>query len=177
MNQRPSTLKAVAERSESLTDFGRYLRDWLHELRLASSRPLATAAIAEEPPPLRRKFAQGEVADAWLAAYAEHLATKAGIRPPNWVFTSSRILAEPSFNEENENPVLRALALADAPLAFKRRNLYTPSVELPLSLRAGRPRKPVNEKRQANAERQRRFRKKRAQELKVLRRLLTKVRR
>lgn len=177
MNSRPSTLKAVAERSESLADFGRHLRDWIHELRLASSRRLAAAAVAEEPPQLRRKFAQGEVADAWLAAYAEHLAIKAGIRPPDWVFTSSRILAEPSFNEENESPALRALALAHAPLPFKRRNIYTPSVELPLSLRAGRPRKPVEEKHQANAERQRRFRKKRAQELKVLRKLLAKVRR
>jgi hypothetical protein len=171
MNQRPSTLKAVAERSESLADFGRHLRDWLHELRLVSSRPLAAVAIAEEPPRLSRKFEQGEIADAWLAAYAEHLAVKAGIQPPNWVFTSSRVLAEPSFNDKNESSTLRALALANAPLAFKRRNIYTPSVDLTLSLRAGRPRKSADEKRQANAERQRRFRKKLAAELKALRKL------
>jgi hypothetical protein len=174
MNQRPSTLKAVAERSESLADFGRHLRDWLHELRLVSSRPLAAVAIAEEPPRLSHKFEQGEVADAWLAAYAEHLAVKAGVRPPDWVFASSRILAEPSFNDKNESPRLRALALANAPLAFKRRNIYTPSADLPLSLRAGRPRKSADEKRQANAERQRRFREKRAAELKTLRKLLRK---
>lgn len=174
MNQRPSTLKAVAERSESLADFGRHLRDWIHELRLVSSRPLAAFAVAEEPPRLSHKFAQGKVADAWLAAYAEHLAVKAGIHPPNWVFTSSRILAEPSFNEQNESITLRALALARAPLAFKRRNIYTPSVDLPLSLRAGRPRKSADEKRQANAQRQRRFREKHAAELKALRTLLRK---
>jgi len=172
MNQRPSTLKAVAERSESLADFGRHLRDWLHELRLVSSRPLAAVAIAEEPPRLSHKFAQGEVADAWLAAYAEHLAIKAGIQQPSWVFTSSRVLVEPSFNDKNESPRLRALALAHAPLAFKRRNIYTPSVDLPLSLRAGRPRKSAKEKRQTNAERQRRFRKKRATEFKALHKLL-----
>ena len=118
MNQRPSTLKAVAERSESLADFGRHLRDWLHELRLVSSRPLAAVAVAEEPPRLSRRFAQGKVADAWLAAYAEYLAVKAGLQPPNWVFASSRALAEPSFNEESESPKLRALALAHTPLAF-----------------------------------------------------------
>ncbi|MFT3782310.1 MAG: hypothetical protein QM790_09865 [Nibricoccus sp.] len=174
MNQRPSTLKAVAERSESLADFGRHLRDWLHELRLVSSRPLAAVAVAEEPPRLSRKFAQGKVADAWLAAYAEHLAVKAGIQPPNWVFTSSRVLTEPIFNEQNESPGLRALALANAPLAFKRRNIYTPSVDLPLSLHAGRPRKAALEKRQTNAERQRRFREKRAAEFKALRKLLRK---
>jgi len=172
MNQRPSTLKVVAERSESIADFGRHLRDWLHELRLVSSRPLAAAAVAEEPPRLSRKFEQGEIADAWLAAYAEHLAVKAGIRPPDWVFASSRILAEPSFSEENERLKLRALALAHAPLAFKRRNIYTPSVDLPLLLRAGRPRKSTAEKRQANAKRQRRFREKRAAEFNALRKLL-----
>jgi hypothetical protein len=174
MNQRPSTLKAVAERSESLADFGRHLRDWLHELRLVSSRPLAAVAVAEEPPRLSHKFAQGEVADAWLAAYAEHLAAKAGIQPPDWVFASARVLAEPSFNDKNESPILRALALAHAPLAFKRRNIYTPSVDLPLSLRAGRPHKSAAEKRQTNAERQRRFREKLAAELKALRRLVRK---
>jgi len=174
MNQRPSTLKAVAERSESLADFGRHLRDWLHELRHASSRPLAAVAVAEEPPRLSRKFAQGEVADAWLAAYAEHLAVKAGIQPPNWVFASSRILGEPSFNDNNESPRLRALALAHAPLAFKRRNIYTPSVDLPLSLRSGRPCKSADGKRQANAERQRRFRKKRKAEFRALHELMRK---
>lgn len=172
MNQRPSTLKAVAERSESLADFGRHLRDWLHELRLVSSRPLAAVAVAEEPPRLSRKFAQGEIADAWLAAYAEHLANKAGIQPPSWAFTSSRVLAKPAFNEESESPKLRALALAHAPLAFKRRNIYTPSVDLPLLLHSGRPRKSAVEKRQTNAKRQRRFREKRAAEFKALRKLL-----
>jgi hypothetical protein len=174
MNQRPSTLKAVAERSESLADFGRHLRDWLHQLRFVSSRPLAAGAVAEEPPRLSHKFAQGEVADAWLAAYAEHLANKVGIRPPDWGFAASRVLTEPAFNEENESPKLRALALAQAPLAFKRRNIYTPSVDLPLSLRAGRPRKSADEKRRANAERQRRFREKHAAEFKALRKLLRK---
>jgi hypothetical protein len=39
---------------------------------------------------------------------------------------------------------------------------------LPLSLRAGRPRKSANKKHQTNAERQRRFREKRAAEFKAL---------
>ena len=172
MNQRPTTLKAVAERSESLADFGRHLRDWLHELRLVSSRPLASVAIAEEPPRLNRKFTQGEIADAWLAAYAEYTALKADLQPPTWVFAASRQLKEPSFNDPNESPKLRLLALSQSPLPFKRRNIYTPSVDLPLSLRAGRPRKSAAEKRQTNADRQRRFREKRAAEFKALRKVL-----
>jgi hypothetical protein len=76
---RPTTLKEIAERSDSIGDFGRYLRDWLHELRRASSRTQAAAAITDEPPRLRDKFPQGLVADAWLAADAEHLAGKIGV--------------------------------------------------------------------------------------------------
>ena len=79
MSLRPTTLKEIAERSDSLGDFGRHLRDWLHELRRASSRTQAAATITDEPPRLRDKFLQGGVADAWLAAYAEHLAGKIGV--------------------------------------------------------------------------------------------------
>jgi hypothetical protein len=173
MNPRPATLKEIAERSDSLGDFGRHLRDWLHELRRASSRPQAAAAIADEPPRLAEKFSQGQVADAWLAAYAEHLAARLGTAAPDWAFAAWRISEDPLF-DEGSTPALRALALAQAPLAFKRRNIFTPSVDLPLSLRAGRPPKPAEHKRQANAERQRRFREVRRKELLALRKLARK---
>jgi hypothetical protein len=171
MNDRPSSLAAVAQRSESLADFGRNLRDWLHYLRGVSSRIQAAAAIAAEPPLLRKKFAQGEVADTWLAAYAEHVATAARIPAPAWAFGPVRFLADPSFDETGASPALRALALLHSPLAFKRRNLFTPAVDLPLALRAGRPTKPAEELRRNNAERQRRFRAARKRELALLRRL------
>jgi hypothetical protein len=174
MSLRPTSLKEVAEQSETLTDFGRNLRDWLHELRRASSRPLAGAAIAEEPPRLADRFPEGRVADAWLAAYAEHLAGKIGQPAPAWAFGPERIATEPSFDAGADSPALRGLALAHAPLAFKRRNLFTPSVDLPLRLRAGRPVKSAEEKRKTNAERQRRFRKARQLELVALRKLARK---
>lgn len=170
MSPRPTTLKAVADRSESIGDFGRHLRDWLHELRRASSRTQAAAAIADEPPRLRDKFPQGHVADAWLAAYAEHLAGKIGAAAPEWAFAPWRTSDEPIF-DEGSTKGLRTLALVRAPLAFKRRNLFTSSVDLPLALRAGRPTKSAEEKRQANAERQRRFREARREELVELRKL------
>ncbi len=169
MKPRPLSLKDVADQAESLGDFGRTLRDWLHALRRFTSRQQAAAAIAREPRPLHDKFAGGNVADAWLAAYAEHLASKLGLPPPQWAFKPWRIAAEPAFDEETRNPELRALALARSPLAFQRRNIFTPSVDLPLALRAGRPRKSADEKRQTNANRQRRFREARAAELKRLR--------
>jgi len=170
MSLRPTTLKEIAERSDSLGDFGRHLRDWLHELRWASSRTQAAEAITDEPPRLREKFPQGHIADAWLAAYAEHLAGKIGAAAPEWAFSSWRTSEDPIF-DDGSTPTLRTLALVRAPLAFKRRNIFTPSVDLPLALRAGRPVKSAEEKRKTNAERQRRFREARRDELVALRKL------
>ena len=172
INPRPRTLKEVADRSDSPGEFGRNLRDWLHELQRVSSRRQAAAAIADEPAPLKDKFPGGDVADAWIAAYAEHLAGKVRVRAPEWAFQSWRTAAGPLFDEGTDNRKLRALALEHAPLAFKRRNIFTPSVDLPVSLRPGRPVKSIEEKRRANAERQRRFRKKRSNELSMLRKLM-----
>lgn len=173
-NLRPKTLREVSERSDSIGDFGQNLRDWLHELRSVSSRRKASEAIADEPALLRERFPEGKVADAWLAAYAEHLAGKIGVCAPDWAFLPGRIAAEPIFDEASDNRKLRMLALEHAPLAFKRRNIFTPSVDLPVSLRAGRPSKSSEEKRRANAERQRRFRKSRLKELTMLRKLVRK---
>ena len=173
MSPRPTTLQEIALRSASIGDFGRHLRDWLHELRRASSRPLAALTITAEPPRLRDKFPHGQVADAWLAAYADHLAGKLGTPAPKWAFAPWRISDDPIF-DEGSTPALRTLALLRAPLAFKRRNIFTPSVDLPVALRAGRPTKSAEEKRQTNAERQRRFRELRRTELAALRKLARK---
>lgn len=172
MITRPKSLKEVAERSDSLSEFGLNLRDWLHELRRASSRDQALATVADEPRRLQDRFPHGHIADAWLGAYAEHLARKVGHEAPAWAFASERIAAEPIFDEGSDSPTLRARALAHSPAAFKRRNIFTPSVDLPLRLRAGRPRKTSEEKRKANAERQRRFRQARYEELVALRTLV-----
>jgi len=173
-NLRPRSLSEISEQSDSIGAFGRNLRDWLHELRNVSSRRQAGEAIAGEPALLAGKFPEGVVADAWLAAYAEHLAGKIGIRAPEWAFLPERIAVEPAFDEGTDNRKLRTLALERAPLAFKRRNIFTPSADLPLSLRAGRPAKSIEEKRRTSAERQKRFRKSRLQELDMLRKLVRK---
>ena len=173
MSLRPTTLKEVAERSDSIGDFGRHLRDWLHELRRASSRSQAMATIADAPPRLRDKFPKGQVADAWLAAYAEHLAGTIGVVTPEWTFAPWRTSDDPLF-DDGSSPALQNLALVRSPLAFKRRNIFTPSVDLPLALRAGRPAKTTQEKRLTNAERQRRFREARREELAALRKLARK---
>jgi len=167
MLARPRSLREVAERAEEVTRFGYEFADWLKTLRGGITRPEAAASIAEEPPLLRDRFPEGRVADAWLAAYAEHAATLAGLDVPEWTKGPKRTLTEPWFSVGA--PAERQLALRDSPPAFRKRNLFTPNVDLPLRLRAGRPRKSAEEKRVANAERQRRFRARRGVELQLLR--------
>jgi hypothetical protein len=121
---------------------------------------------------LENRFPGGAIADAWLAAYAEHLALRINRPPPDWSFKAARVAKEPWFSDVLNSPKLRESALARSPLAFKRRNLYTYSVELPLRLHRGRPRKSLEQRRISNAERQRRFRARRKAELKQLRDLL-----
>lgn len=49
MSPRPLTLRQIAERADSLDEFGRHFRDWLHELRHFSSRDKVVAAVTDEP--------------------------------------------------------------------------------------------------------------------------------
>jgi hypothetical protein len=102
------------------------------------------------------------------------LAGKLGIVPPKWAFAGWRTSDDPIF-DAGRTPALRAHALVHAPLAFKRRNIFTPSVDLPLALRAGRPTKSAEAKRKTNADRQRRFWETRRAELASLRKLARKM--
>lgn len=174
MTTRPTTLAHIAERADNLEEFGRHFRDWLHELRRWSSRAQVLLAVQAEPPRLGRRFPQGDVADAWLAAYAETIASRLRAETPAWARGRTRVSSEPWFGEETGNPARRLVALRDSPAPFKNRNLFTPVVELPLALRAGRPAKSAEERRRTNAERQARFRQRREQELALLRKLTVK---
>lgn len=167
MSLRPQSLAEVAQRGEDLRSFGWEFQDWLHTVRSIRTRATLHRAIAQEPALLGKRFPEGRTADAWLAAYAEHAAVLADLNVPEWTRHPSRILSDPWFSVES--PAERLLALRDSPPAFKNRNLFTPKVDLPLRLRAGRPAKPAEEKRRTNAERQRRFRDRRALELELLR--------
>jgi len=167
MSQRPQTLAEVAQRGEDLRSFGGEFQDWLHAIRSIRTQDSIQHAIREEPDFLKTRFPEGINADAWLAAYAEHAAQKAGIEIPHWTRSQARTLDRPWFSVDA--PAERLLALRDSPLAFKNRNLFTPRVDLPLNQRAGRPPVSAEPKRQKNAGRQRRFRARRAAELAALR--------
>ena len=155
--------------SNTLEEFGRYFQDWLHTVRTLTSRPQVEAAVREAPPRLARRFPEGRVADAWLASYAEQTANAIGRAVPEW--TGGRVSPEPWFAGSATDTPSRLAALRDSLAPFKTRNLFTPTVDLPLALSAGRPAKTKEELRQANAERQRKFRIRRQAELAKLRKL------
>lgn len=159
MQTRPATLAEVAARADSLARFGRELADWLHTLRALGSRRALAAAGAETPVRLAGRFPEGALADATIAAYADLLAERAGIAPPAWCLDPERVAPEPWF--ANAGPRGRIVALRDTPPAFKRRNLFSAAPDLPVRLRAGRPPVSEEQRRARNAERQRRFQRRR----------------
>jgi len=137
MTKRPQSLAEVAQRGNDLHSFGWEFQVWLHTMRTIRSRAVLARALNPEPVLLKKRFPEGRVADAWLAAYAEHAATLVGLTVPTWARRSNRSLSAPWFSVEALAE--RRLALRDSPPAFKKRNLFTPKVDLPLRLRAGRP--------------------------------------
>ncbi len=155
MQSRPQTLADVATRADSLAHFGRELADWLHTVRTLGARPALVRAITAAPARLAGKFAEGALADATLAAYADFLAGRNRTAPPAWCFEPERIAAEPWFAVQG--PRSRFLALRETPPAFKRRNLFTSAPDLPVRLRRSRPAVNAEAKRAKNAERQHRF--------------------
>lgn len=151
---RAQTLFDAAQESESLQQFGMNLRDWQHEIERGGvhSRTELARRIADEPPRCRNRFPGGDIADAYLAAYAEWLADQAGIDRPNWTADEQRVADEPWFATP-----LRGRLLAVTPASFRQRNLFT----LPDSIfhpAPGRPRVPTEQKRRKAAERQRAYR-------------------
>lgn len=156
---RPQTARAVARRAATLEEFGMNLRDWFHELRHISAREQLRRAVAVRPPRLAGKFAQGEVADAFLAAQVEYLCHRAGIRPPSWTRDSVYVLEDPWFSLPF--PEVRAHLLLDTPTEFRNRNIFT-TPEFEVKIRRGRPRVSAELQREKNRLRQQRFRQRRA---------------
>ena len=161
-NKRPQTAAEVAF-AASLQEFGYNLRDWQHELRHVTSRNGARSRFVDPPTPLRGRFAQGDVADAYLAAYVLWMCRQSGVEAPDWVFDESR-RADAAWWSDSTHAYL----LEHAPAVFKERNLFTVPDPV-LRLRPGRPKTAtVVDKRRQNAERQRRFRHRVKQRLKAL---------
>lgn len=154
---RPPSAWAVVNRSRTLEEFGRNLRDWLHELRRFTTRAQLIRAIRRKPPTLQSRLADGQaaIAEAFLAAQVEFLAMNAGVRPPSWVRDDKYVLKEPWFSEPSSS--VRADLLVLTPAPFKNRNIFT-LPEGSVSIRRGRPRVSEEQRRASNRDRQRRWR-------------------
>ena len=121
--RRPTSLQEVAVKSGAYAEFGRHLKDFLHEFAFAKKRGLALEPLLlEEPPRLVARFDQGKICDAFLAATADYLARVNAIQTPAWALEQDRVLDEPWFSEEL--PTVRLLLLRDTPSAFKDKNVF-----------------------------------------------------
>lgn len=166
-SDRPHTLHEVAAQASSLEEFGLLLRDWIHYVtrRDVSNRPALALAISQAPSIRKKKFTDGEVADAYLAAYAEWIADQAAIDRPLWTMESKRSLSEPWFSDN-----ARASLLIDTPASFRQRGIFT-IPEKVVCLRRGRPRVSAEQKRDKARERDRRYREKVRTKLQKLKQL------
>jgi hypothetical protein len=116
------TLAGVVRRAAAGEDFRIAVREFLDEFALVQeSRRLRM--LAEEPEPTG-----DERHDAFLGALAEHLACKQGELPPPWCLNPSRFLDRFWFVSPTRG--FRAIALAQAPIAFKRRGVLIPERSL-----------------------------------------------
>jgi hypothetical protein len=138
---RPQSLADVAAHSGTLAEFGSNLRDWQHEIQRGRihSRNAFSQRIAEAPELLSPRFEGGDVADAYLAGYAEWLADEAGIARPDWCSSGQRVAERPWFASP-----LRGHLLVASPASFRQRQIFT-IPERVFTPRAGRP--PVSEPR------------------------------
>lgn len=118
-----ATLAAVATRTRAGEGFQHVVREFLDEFSLRGGDRSRVDAIADRPEPT------GDARhDAYLGALAEHLATAHGLPRPGWSTEPGRFLDR--FWFVSEVPGFRAVAIAQAPAAFRRRGVFVPERSL-----------------------------------------------
>lgn len=121
--QLTQTLAGVARQACMGEDFHCAVREFLDEFALRADERSRSEAIAERP------AATGEPRhDAYLGALAEHLAAIHELERPAWSIEPSRFL--PQFWFVSEVPGFRAISIAQAPAAFRRRGVFIPERSL-----------------------------------------------
>jgi hypothetical protein len=117
------TLASVAGATAAGEDFMFAVREFLDEFSVRYSPELRAAAIVERPPQTGdSRF------DAFIGALAEHLALRFELERPPWSVEQDRFLER--FWFVSEVPGFRAIAIAQAPAAFKRRGVFIPERSL-----------------------------------------------
>lgn len=104
----------MARSAKTLEKFGLNLRDWQHEIRDKwRGKEDFKRRIDKAPALLQERFEGGDVADAYLAAYALWLADRVGVERVPWAYAPTRIAREPWFSGPK-----RASLLRDSPLTL-----------------------------------------------------------
>jgi hypothetical protein len=117
------SLATVAGRVRSGEDFRHVVREFLDEFALRGDDVAREEAIGERPEPT------GDPRhDAYLGALGEHLAAVHELSRPAWSVESERFLD--CFWFVSEVPGFRAIAIAQAPAAFRRRGVFLPERSL-----------------------------------------------
>ncbi len=117
------TLAAVAERVRAGEDFRHAVREFLDEFALRGDDRLRAEAIEQRP-----ESTGDPRHDAYLGALAEHLAVVHGLSRPGWSVEPGRFLDR--FWFVSDVPGFRAVAIAQAPAAFRRRGVFIPERSL-----------------------------------------------
>ena len=115
---RPRTLAEVARRRKAGDDLSLLLREFLDEFYAGVPTREAAACIADAPESLPDPREH-----ALLGAVGEHLARRWDLAIPPWTDDPSRFLHRPYFTTPLEG--LKALLIAESPIAFRRRLIFT----------------------------------------------------
>jgi hypothetical protein len=108
----------VSELAADKRSFAYALSEFLDQFRIERRMQM----LAEEPARLATRYAEGEIADAYLAAVAVALSREIRAVPPSWAWQEDRKLRRPWF--AHPGPALRATLLAESPAPFRERNLF-----------------------------------------------------
>jgi hypothetical protein len=116
MMKRPRTLNEVSRRVLSGDqEFSDALAEFLDTFYLGTEED-RDFAIRGRPMPI------DPVSDAYLSATAEHLALQYKLEVPDWSYKQGHALRKPQFFGGFES--LKAILIAESPLAFRRRMLF-----------------------------------------------------
>lgn len=118
-----ATLAGVAERVRGNEDFRYAVREFLDEFALRPDDHSRAEAIAARP-----DLTGDARYDAYLGALAEHLAVVHGLERPSWSVQPERFLER--FWFVSDVPGFRAVSIAQAPAAFRRRGVFIPERSL-----------------------------------------------
>lgn len=117
------TLAGLGQRVGEGGDFNHAVRDFLDEFALRADDRSRVEAIGERP-----ESTGDPRQDAYLGALAEHLAAVHQLPRPAWSVEPERFLSRFWFVSKVAG--FRAVAIAQAPAAFRRRGIFLPERSL-----------------------------------------------